>query len=175
MAAPQYPVPKRLRRRVLRAVRATPNPAVAARQAGPTRAFFGRARTALLAAGAVAAIALAVLGAIELSRGSTTRVIRAQVSGIAGSAQLRLSGGRGELVLRHLSPPPRGKVYEVWLERARGAPMPTPVLFSVTKTGAGYVGLPGDLNQFRELLVTPEPAGGSRVPTHSPVIVVRLS
>lgn len=175
MAAPQQPVPGAVRRRVLREVRAESRGRLTAGQRIPPRPSIGRARGALLAAGAAAAIALAVLGGIQLSSGSTTRVIRAQVSGISGSAQLRLSGGRGELVVRGLSPPPPGKIYEVWLQRARGAPLPTSALFSVTTSGAGFVGVPGDLNRFREVLVTPEPAGGSRAPTHTPVIVVRLS
>ena len=88
---------------------------------------------------------------------------------------MRLSGGRAELVVRHMSPPPQGKIYQVWLKRARGAPLPTSVLFSVTSSGSGDVGLPGDVRRFSEVLVTPEPAGGSQVPTHTPVIVARLS
>ncbi|MBV8942556.1 MAG: anti-sigma factor [Solirubrobacterales bacterium] len=175
MAAPQHPVPKPLRRRVVREVRADARGRRAASQLVRPRPSIGRARGALLIGGAAAAIALAVLGGIQLSSSSTSRVIRAQVSGISGSALLRVSGGRGELVVRDLSSPPPGKIYEVWLKRATGAPLPTQVLFSVTRTGGGYVGLPGDLNRFREVLVTPEPAGGSLVPTHTPVIVVRLS
>lgn len=176
MAAPQQPVPKQLRRRVLSAVAAEPRGDAAARRLRvPWTAARGRARLVLLAAGAAAAIALVVVGAIELSGATPTKVIRASVTGISGSAQLRLSGGRGELVVRRLSPPPPGKIYEVWLERGGEAPRPTKVLFSVTKTGAGDVGVPGDLRRFHEVLVTPEPAGGSQVPTHAPVIVVRLS
>lgn len=175
MAAPQYSAPRRVRRRVLREIRTAPRAPVGASPTALRPAFPGRVRSALLAAGAAAAIALAVLGGIELSTGSTTRVIRAQVSGISGTAQLRLSGGAGELVVHHISPPPRGKIYEVWLQRAHGAPLPTTVLFSVMASSSGYVGLPAHLNRYREVLVTPEPAGGSPVPTHSPVIVVRLS
>jgi anti-sigma-K factor RskA len=176
LAAPSQPVPKQLRRRVLRAVQDEPNSQPAGRQVrAPWVSARNRARQALLVAGAAAAIALAVVGAIELSTGSSTRVIQARVSGISGSAQLRLTGGRGELVVRRLSPPPQGKIYEVWLERAHGAPRPTDVLFSVTSTGSGQVGVPGNLRRFHAVLVTPEPAGGSQVPTHSPVIVVRLS
>jgi anti-sigma-K factor RskA len=74
-----------------------------------------------------------------------------------------------------MSPPPPGKIYEVWLKRARGAPVPTSILFSVTSSGSGEVGLPADLRRFNQVLVTPEPAGGSHVPTHTPVIVARLS
>jgi anti-sigma-K factor RskA len=176
IAAPQHPVPRRLRRRVLRAVREdAKGPSGAAPLRHRWSSVGDRARRALLVAGAAAAIALAVIGGLELSSGQRTKVIRAQVTGISGSAQVRLSGSHGELVLRHMSPPPPGKIYEVWLKRARGAPLPTSVLFSVTSTGSGDVGLPGDLRRFSEVLVTPEPAGGSQVPTHTPVIVARLS
>jgi anti-sigma-K factor RskA len=176
IAAPQHPVPRGLRRRVLRVVRDDTSRSTAV---VPLRRRWslvgGRARRSLLVAGAAAAIALAVIGGLELSSGQGSRVIRAEVTGISGSAQVRLSGSHGELVVRHMSPPPPGKIYEVWLKRARGAPVPTSILFSVTSSGSGDVGLPADLRRFNQVLVTPEPAGGSHVPTHTPVIVARLS
>lgn len=176
IAATQHPVPRRLRRRVLRAVREDANGSSASAGLRHRWSLLGdRARRSLLVAGAAAAIALAVIGGLELSSGQGTKVIRAEVTGISGSAQVRLSGGRAELVVRHMSPPPQGKIYQVWLKRARGAPLPTSVLFSVTSSGSGDVGLPGDVRRFSEVLVTPEPAGGSQVPTHTPVIVARLS
>jgi anti-sigma-K factor RskA len=176
IAAPQHPVPKGLRRRVVRAVRSEADGSSASASLRYRWSLVGeRTRRSLLAAGAAAAIALAVLGGLELSSGQGTKLIHAQVSGISGSAQVRLSGGHGELMVRHMSPPPPGKIYQVWLKRARGAPLPTSILFSVTSTGSGDVGLPGDLRRFSEVLVPPEPAGGSRVPTHTPVIVARLS
>jgi anti-sigma-K factor RskA len=176
IAAPQHLVPRGLRRRVVRAVR---EDAKVPSTAAPLRRRWSlvgdRARRSLLVAGAAAAIVLAVIGGLELSSGQGTKVIRAEVTGISGNAQVRLSGGHGELVVSHMSPPPPGKIYQVWLKRARGAPLPTRVLFSVTSSGSGDVGLPGNLRRFNEVLVTPEPAGGSQVPTHTPVIVARLS
>jgi hypothetical protein len=62
----------------------------------------------------------------------------------------------------------------VWLKRGAAAPAPTPTLFSVTRAGAADVGVAGSLRGVTEVLVTPEPAGGSLVPTHTPVIVARL-
>ena len=175
MAAPQYPAPKRLRGQVLRAVRKELNPAASSRLRRPAdlRPTFVWRGVILL--GACAAIALAVFAGLGYSSGGGVRVIRARVAGIAGSASLRLSSGRGELIVRHLSPPPPGKIYELWLKRPRGAPAPTSVLFSVTSTGAGEVGLPPRLRGVSEILVTPEPKGGSLAPTHSPVIVAPLS
>jgi hypothetical protein len=123
------------------------------------------------------AAAVAIVGGIELaSTGSGgPRVIQASVTGSPGSAQLRVTGGHAELTVRNLPAPPPGHIYEVWLKRPNRAPAPTSALFSVTSTGAGDVGVPGDLRGVSEVLVTPERAGGSLVPTHAPVIVARLS
>jgi anti-sigma-K factor RskA len=175
MAAPQHPVPTRLRRRLLRAIREEPKPATTPRPSrrpdiGPAWLWRG-----VVLAGACAAIALAVFAGLNYSSPSSTRVIHAQVAGISGSASVRLSGGHGELIVRHLSPPPPGKIYEVWLKRPRGAPVPTSVLFGVTSGGAGEVGLPPRLHGVTEILVTPEPKGGSSSPTHRPVIIAPLT
>ncbi|MGN6170706.1 MAG: anti-sigma factor [Solirubrobacteraceae bacterium] len=176
IVAPAHPVPRRLRRRVFHAVREDATGSTAAARLRHRWSLVGDwPRRSLLVGAVTAAIALAVIGALELSSGQGTKVIRAEVTGISGSAQVRLSGGHGVLVVRHMPLPPPGKIYEVWLKRARGAPRPTSVLFSVTSSGSGDVGLPGDLHRFSEVLVTPEPAGGSQAPTHTPVIVARLS
>lgn len=174
MAAPQQPAPKELRRRVMRAVREDPAKASAPRRprAGLRSTWVWRG---VVLAGACAAIVLAVFAGLDYSSGSSVRVIRAQVAGIAGTASVRLSGGRGELIVHHLSPPPPGKIYELWLKRASAAPVPTSVLFSVTSGGAGEVGLPPRLHGVTEILVTPEPKGGSSAPTHTPVIVAPLT
>lgn len=171
MSAPQYPVPSRSRRRIMRAVRTD------RRRRGP---IPQPARSPLrsprwVAAGAALAAALvAVVLALSLSGGGT-RVIQAQVSGIAGTAQFRLSGDHGELVVHRISPPPRGRVYEVWMKRSGQAPVPANVLFGATQTGSSYVALPASMRGVSIVMVTPEPAGGSRVPTHSAVITARLS
>ncbi|HEV2922986.1 MAG TPA: anti-sigma factor [Solirubrobacteraceae bacterium] len=179
MAAPQYPLPRGLRRRVLRELRAerraTP-PDVGRRRPAPS--LFGmEIRRPALVLGVLLFAALATVGALELasSGSSGVRIIQASVTGSAGHAELRLSGGRAELIVSRLPPPPLGHVYEVWLTHGRRPPSPTNVLFSVTSTGSGDVGVPGDLRGVSEILVTPEPIGGSRAPTHTPVIVARLA
>lgn len=179
LSAPQQRAPRPLRRRVMRAVRSD---AAAARQAGRRR--LGRPvitarfvpRSGL--AGALAAVAaLAIVGGVELAGGgsSAARVIRASVTGVPGSAELRVAGGHAELIVSHLPPPPAGRIYEVWVKRGNQAPSPTRALFSVTASGAADVGVPGDLRGVSTIMVTPEPAGGSLVPTHAPVIVARLA
>jgi len=179
MAAPQYPLPRGLRRRVLRELRAErrTTPSAAGRPRAAPSLFRIPIRRPVLALGVLLCAALATAGGIELASGGSSgvRIVQASVTGSAGRAQLRLSHGGAELIVSNLPPPPLGHVYEVWLTHGRQPPSPTNVLFSVTSTGSGDVGVPGDLRGVSEILVTPEPSGGSRAPTHEPVIVARLT
>jgi hypothetical protein len=171
LAASQLSAPRGLKRRVMRAVRAQPRSdhAVGKRSAPPTRP--------ILAGGlALAIAAAAVVGGIELaSNEGSTRVINASVIGSPGTASLRVTNGRAELIVNHMPAPPSGLIYEVWLKRGNHPPQPTSALFSVTTTGAGDVEVPGDLQGVSSVLVTPELAHGSLVPTHAPVIVAHLA
>jgi hypothetical protein len=179
MAAPAYPVSRALCRRVLGAVRADRSSAVGANTAPrPARSRFARARRQpALALGALAFAALVAVAALALSSAGSSgvRVVRATVTSPTGSAQLRLSGGHAELIVRDLPAPGAGRIYEVWLRRGPGAPSPTSALFGVTSSGAGDVGLPGNLHGVSEVLVTPEPLGGSSAPSSPAVIVARLT
>jgi anti-sigma-K factor RskA len=169
-SVPQYEAPKALRRRVLQAVRAEPRA-----QAAPQRAFapaWFPARPALAGLAALAVALAVVIGVI--AGGGGARTVQASVVGLPGTAQVRLAGGRAELIVEHLAPPPPGHIYEVWLKRGAAAPAPTPTLFSVTTTGSADVGVAGNLRGVTQVLVTPEPAGGTLVPTHAAVIVARL-
>ncbi|HTU86457.1 MAG TPA: anti-sigma factor [Solirubrobacteraceae bacterium] len=173
-ASVQYAVPKGLRKRVLKEVRATPHDGAPARARRPVLI----PRRALGAFAGAVAVAVAVIVGIAIGSsggGGGTRVIQAQVIGAPGSARLQITSGRGELVLRGLPAPGAGRIYEVWFERGRGRPSPTNTLFSVSSVGAGDVGLAGSLNGISEVLVTSEPAGGSRVPTSPALIVARLT
>jgi anti-sigma-K factor RskA len=175
----QYAVPKDLRKRVMKEVRATPQ------DGSPTGAALKRVRRpfviprrAIGALAGAAAVAVAVIVGVAIGSsggGGGTRVIQAQVMGAPGSAQLRITSGRGELIVRHLPAPGSGRIYEVWFERGQAQPSPTKTLFSVSSAGAGDVGLVGSLNGISEVLVTSEPAGGSQVPTRPAVIVARLT
>jgi anti-sigma-K factor RskA len=179
LAAQQFAPPKRLRRRVLRGLRAEAT--MASEGAGRRRAWLqvprGLVPRPALALGATLAIAVAAIVGVQLgSQGASSgHVYRAQVIGLPGSAELRVSGAHGELIVNHLPPPPAGRIYEVWLQRGKLAPSPTSALFSVTANGAGDVDVPGNLHGVTQMMVTQEPAGGSLVPTHAPVIVARLS
>ncbi|MGI8429040.1 MAG: anti-sigma factor domain-containing protein [Solirubrobacteraceae bacterium] len=183
MAAPQYAVHGGLRRRVLRDVRAEPRLARGSgqRRRTPLRSHpFSLAlpRPALTAT-ALLAVAVTIMFAAGLGfvsgRSGSSRVLRASVQGLPGSAQLRVAHGHAELIVHHLPPPPAGSIYEVWLvKHSRRAPYPTSALFSPTSTGDGDVDVPGDLRNVGEVMVTQEPAGGSQTTTHAPVITARL-
>lgn len=175
LAAPQYSAPKGLRRRILRPVRQDAKRAVARPRRLLGLAAPAWAPRAVALAGACAVVALAVFAGLDLSSGSQVRVIQARVSGIAGSASVHLAGGRGELIVHHLSPPPPGDIYEMWLKRPSRPLAPAGVLFSVTSAGAGQIGLPPSLHGVSGIMVTPEPKGGSPFPTHAPVIVAQLT
>ena len=99
---------------------------------------------------------------------------RSRSPGIASTAELRKVGSHLQLVVEGMPAPPPGHIYEVWLERGTQAPEPTDALFSVTKTGAGSIGVPGDLRGVSDVLVTAEPLGGTLKPTRTPVIVAKV-
>ena len=128
-----------------------------------------------LVLGVVLCAAMLAVGGRELgaSVAGGPEVFRAHARG--ASAEVRVSGGRAELVVRHLASPPSGQIYEVWLDRPHRAPQPTHALFSVTARGDGTVDVPGNLDGVAQIMVTREPAGGSQAPTRPATITVNLS
>jgi anti-sigma-K factor RskA len=177
MAAPQLAARRELKRVVMSNVRAdSVSPKESRGMPGTGRSRPTRTRRAIAAAATLAALGV-IVGALELtsSGSSGTRFIRASVATPAASAVVRLASGHAELTVRRMPAPPAGKIYEVWLKRAGRVPTPTSALFGVTSNGVAAVGVPGNLRGVTEILVTPEPLGGSPAPTHTPVIVARLS
>lgn len=166
LAAPQYRARAVLRRRVMGAVRGK------SRQR--TRVSVPVLAAAALAV-AILAIATLTIASIGSGNATGTRLVPAEVIASSGNAELRIRAGHAELLVRRLAAPARGRVYEVWLKRPNAAPAPTDALFSVNPEGAADIGLPGSLHAVSEVLVTEEPAGGSRVPTGPPVIVAPTS
>lgn len=176
-SAPVLGVPKSLRRRVLRSVRAEarkapPRPRRA--PAAPRRRRLPRLNLRRPAVAGAVALACAVALVAYTSFGSSspgTRTIRAAV----GRAELRLAaGGRAELVVDHLAPAPAGRTYQLWLVRGGRAPAPS-TLFGVNARGTADLGVPGGVAGVRRVLVTLEPARGSRAPTTPPVISVPIA
>jgi anti-sigma factor RsiW len=176
MSAPQHRAPKALRRRVLGEVARDARATAPRRSVWPWRVQFSLPRPAL-ALGAGLAVAVIVVAGLQLgsSGSSGVRVYQANVTGSTGTAEVRVTGGHAELVLHHFAAPPAGKIYEVWLERPHQNPQPTSALFSVTATGDGDVDVPGSLRGVSLVMVTPEPAGGSPVPTHAPVLSAKVA
>ena len=182
ISAHQHPVPTDLRRCVLDIIRSDQRLDLPRTRPGSSssRLFTPRvrlARTAVTAAitAIVAAIAVIAIVAFSSPSPSAVRVVAARVVHSPGSAQVRLTGEGAELVVRHFPPPRAGSIYEIWLKRPGRRLAPSGALFSVTAEGAGNIGVPGQLRGVSEILVTPEPAGGSPAPTHQPVIDARLS
>jgi hypothetical protein len=130
-----------------------------------------------LAAGVALAAGL-LIGALAINSGSTerTKTIEAVVAapGYHATASLRKVGSHVVLVVTGMPAPPPGRIYEVWLEHGTQAPEPTDALFSVTRTGAGSVGVPSSLSGISKVLVTDEPLGGSLKPTRTPIIVASV-
>jgi anti-sigma-K factor RskA len=178
MAAPRTGAPPSIKRRLMTEVRADAKRRRRAPDRRWTRArpvWPALGRPAMAAGALLAAFALA-LGAFELGSGSSPpQLVRATVVGGTGNAVLRLSGGHAELAMEHIPAPPPGRIYEVWVKRGTQPPSPTSALFDVTRSGAGAVDVPGNLHGVSEVLVTPEPLGGSLVPTRAPVIVAQIS
>jgi anti-sigma-K factor RskA len=166
-SAPPHLVPRALRRRVLRAVRAEPRvaPAAPRRRIRPVRHL---APAGWLALGATMA-AVAVVAQIDMP-GPREHTLPARV----GQAQLRVDGGHGELIVERLPSLPPSRTYELWVQRGGRRPVPS-TLFGVTSRGSADVGVPGDLHGVTRLLVTVEPRAGSLHPTTRAVIQLPLT
>jgi hypothetical protein len=145
----------------------------------PARRFSRRRLLPALATTLALGVGL-LIGAFAINAGSSTttrtQVIRASVAfpGHSFNADLHKVGNHLQLVVEGMPAPPPGRIYEVWLEHGSAAPLPTDTLFSVTKTGDGAVGVPGNLEGVSAVLVTDEPLGGSLKPTRNPVIVAKF-
>lgn len=175
MSVPHDPAPASLRSRVLAEVQReeTSRARAARRPRSLSLAWPTRPAAAVCA---VVVTALAIFGATRLNPGHSARarVVDARVIGSAGSAHIAFASGRGELIVHHLPPPPSGEVYEVWLTRPGQRPRATSVLFNVTGAGDADLGIPADLSGVKQIMVTPEPAGGTERPTHPAVITADL-
>jgi hypothetical protein len=130
-----------------------------------------RPATAALAAVFVVAAGIAgfVIGSDDDGGGSgSTTVIQAQTR----NASLEKTGDSGTLEVDRL-PPRGGRVYQAWIARAGQDPESAGV-FDVGADGRGSVRIAEGLDSADEVLVTPEPPGGSPQPTANPVLRVRV-
>ena len=133
-------------------------------------------RPGLAAACAAVLLVLGGVGGALLAGGegvatSDAAVDQAQAPG--GEVELQVGDGESRLVARNFPPPPRGRVYQVWLKRPGADPEPTSVLWSVRSDGTAEVAVPGPLDDVEAVLVTDEPNGGSGQPSRQPVITAQ--
>jgi len=171
-AVPQVDPPRRLRSRVMAAVREEPPRAAARRRRRPG---FLTPRVVWPAAAAVAtAAALAFLGWSLALRGGQPPVHTVELTGQAGvRGELLVTGDRDAAVvrLRNLPRLARGRGWELWVVRGT-----TPVSGGfMTGTGPGRASVAtADLSGATALAVTPEPRTNTRGPTGRMVVVVPL-
>jgi hypothetical protein len=124
----------------------------------------------------VAALLAAVALTVGISFASPpSDTYPAAVSWSPGGAILKVSGGKGELFVTGMPAPGPGEIYEVWLQRGTRAPSPTRARFEVDAAGRADVDVPGDLSEVSRVLVSAEPAGGSRKLTRAPVLIATLN
>ena len=177
----QVQPPPELRERLMATVRAEAEaeragepvrPQAPRRESLWERLRFGmRPATAALAAVFIVAAGIAgfVIGSDDDGGGSgSTTVIQAQTR----NASLEKTGDSGTLQVDRL-PPRSGRVYQAWIARAGQDPESAGV-FDVAADGRGSVRIAKGLDSADEVLVTPEPPGGSPQPTANPVLRVRV-
>jgi anti-sigma-K factor RskA len=189
MSAPTVAPPAALKDRLMVEVRreaellaaagpAADRPAPAAQPEPRRRRWQFSLRAPLAAALAAGALGVGVLiGGVAFSGGGT-RTVTASVDRTQApraSAHLEIRGGHAVLVAEGLPLPPGGRVYEVWLQRANGAVVPTTALFTPRSNGAATAGVSASLGDVEQVLVSNEPRGGSLQPTTKPILAAKLS
>jgi anti-sigma-K factor RskA len=176
MAAPQIDPPRALKSRIMRVVDAEAELFAAATVTPPKvrRRRLPSLTPALAAAMACVLLALGVVTGTAINGPDGPPPVRtvAAADEPAGS-RVRVevaADGHTDLVLDRMPAPPEGKVWQVWrLDRA-GQVVPTRTLFTTPADGRARVQVDGGVTGAKALLVSAEPAGGSRAPTSAPVI-----
>ena len=136
-------------------------------------------RRRLVPALAVLAVGLLIgLGLGTLLSGDDTRTVAVQASGgelSKASGTLTLfDGGKRGAILRMADVPtlPAGRTYQAWIERD-GEILPQPT-GGVAPDGRVVVALTGDVSGASAVMVTREPAGGSKSPSEQPIMRASL-
>ena len=181
-AVEQQTPPPELRRRLMAEVRAD----AAAAEGAPdeARAGFGEWLRGLRIGGStwkplagVAAVVLVVAAGIGYAVGAGggsddthTWQVEPGASGI--EASVVREGDRGELHLTGVGRLPDGKVLEAWVERD-GAVEAVPALLVPDQAGEASTTI-DDMKGVGVVMVTREPAGGTKAPTSEPIVEVPL-
>ena len=166
----QVDPPADLRRRIMAVVEEE----AAARQPERRRAAWAQWLRPAPVLALACALLLAGLGVGIALRGGGDATTLAPASAPEGvEAVLHVEDGSGRLELHGMDQPPEGRVMQVWLMHD-GRPVATDALFTPNRSGDASVAVPGDLEGVERVLVSVEPAGGSRSPTTTPALDFEL-
>jgi anti-sigma-K factor RskA len=180
-SVPPLEPPVDLRARLLAEVRAD---AAAAKAAAGPRAAHPAAPSPLLTrlrgfilrpAVAMATVALIVAVAagyaVRGGGGTETTTVVGPVDGSV-RATLERSGDSGTLEMVGLKQLPRDDVYQAWVQRD-GRIEPSS-LFEARRDGTASAAIPHQLDGADAVMVTREPRGGSKQPSSTPIVTVKL-
>jgi anti-sigma-K factor RskA len=177
----QLEPPARLRESLLETVHAEGAPeAWETRRAAPDSRWHRVGLAVWRPATAVAAAVMLVVGAVagyligEPNGGGTTTIeAQAMPKAPGATGVLERDGSSGILRVQHMPALASNKVYEVWIQR--DGELEPSSLFVPRKDRSADAAVPGGLDGADAVLVTSEPRGGTRQPTSSPVLSVRLN
>jgi anti-sigma-K factor RskA len=188
-AEPQTPPPA-LKVRLMEEVRADAAAAEKAtreeeqRERAASRKSFGEWLSGLHVGGltwkplaGLAVVVLVVAGGIGYAVGTggsgsgNVHTWEAEQGGGIEAAVVR-EGDRGELRLTGVEQLPKGKVLEAWVQRGN-AVEPVPALFAPDHAGNASTTIE-DMQDVSLVMVTQEPAGGTKVPTTEPIVSLPL-
>jgi anti-sigma factor RsiW len=110
------------------------------------------------------------VGSDSGSGGAHTTEVPGGENGIA--ARVVTEDGRGELHLTGVEELPEGKVLEAWVQRGN-AVEPVPALFTPDHAGNASTTIE-NMKNVSVVMVTREPAGGTKVPTTEPIVEVPI-
>ncbi len=103
---------------------------------------------------------------------SGTHTTEVPVAANGVGAKVVTEDDRGELHLTGIKQLPKGRILEAWVER-EGVVEPVPALFAPDQAGRASTTIE-NMKGVTTVLVTREPAGGSKKPTTKPVVAVPI-
>jgi hypothetical protein len=130
-----------------------------------------------LAAGALAAIAAAVILWAGPGQPANTRTVLGRVTLLGGAPRARatvvIRQKQVSLVLTDLAAPPLGQLYQTWVVPPGSPAIPAGAQFSPSASADTRILLPSTRG-IGQVIVTAETPGGTRTPTPPVIVVVNL-
>lgn len=126
----------------------------------------------------LAAVVVIVAGGIGFAVGTNgsgsghTHTYELEASAGGVGAKVVREGQKAEVRLTSVEQLPQGKVLEAWVER-EGTVEAVPALFAPDQAGEASTEIE-DMKDVSVVMVTKEPAGGSKTPTSEPIVEVPL-